>query len=107
MANVSSSKGKEKLLVRPETQEWGIFYKGKIIVISSNTIAEIIASPTHIMGYFEEELMMAWSHIFPLTPESRRNGYLPLSDPAWFNWHNPWWNFLTDRPSRKESQILG
>ena len=107
MANVTSSKGKEKPLVSPETQEWGIFYKGKIIVISSNTIVEIKATPTHIMGYFEEELMMAWSHIFPLTPESRRSGYLPLSDPAWFNWHNPWWNFLTDRPSRKESQILG
>ena len=47
------------------------------------------ATPTHIMGWFEEELLKAWSHIFPLTPESRRNGSLPLSDPAWFNWHNP------------------
>ena len=103
MANATSSKGKEKPLVSPETQEWGIYYKGKIIVISSTTIAEIKATPTHIMGWFEEELMKAWSHIFPLTPESRRNSSLPLSNPAWFNWHNPWWNFLTDRPSRKES----
>lgn len=35
------------------------------------------------------------------------NSYLPLSNPDWFNWHNPWWNFLSNRSSRKESQILG
>ena len=69
-------------MVSPETQEWGIYYKGKIIVILSTTIVEIKATPTHIIGWFEEELMKAWSHIFPLTPESRRNGSLPLSDPA-------------------------
>ena len=64
------------------TQEWGIYYKRKIIAISSTTIAEIKANPTHIMGWFEEDLMKAWSHIFPFTLESRRNGFLPLSDPA-------------------------
>ena len=70
MSKVASSKGKEKSMDSPETQEWGIFYKGKIIVISSITIAEIKATPTYIMGWFEEELMKAWSHIFSFTPES-------------------------------------
>lgn len=107
MAKATSSKEKEKSLESPKTQEWGIFYKGKIIVISKTTIAEIKATPTYIMGCFEEELMKAWSHIFLLAPESRMNDYLPLSDLAWFNWHNPWWNFLINKPSRKESQILG
>ena len=72
MSKVASSKGKEKPMESPKTQEWGIFYRGKIIVISSIIIAEIKVTPTHIMGWFEEELMKAWS-------------YLPLSDPTWFN----------------------
>ena len=107
MSKAASSKGKEKPMENPETQEWGNFYKRKIIVISSIIITEIKVTPTHIMDWFEEELMKAWSHIFLLTPKSWMNSYLPLLDPTWFNWHNPWWNFLLDKTSRKESQILG
>ena len=107
MSKAASSKEKEKPMESPETQEWGNFYKRKIIVISSIIIVEIKVTPTHIMDWFEEELMKAWSHIFLLTSKIWMNGYLTLSDPAWFNWHNLWWNFLSDKTSRKESQILG
>lgn len=55
----SSSKGKRKPLKISETQEWGIYYKEKIIVLSDITIREIKATPAHIMGWFEEELMKA------------------------------------------------
>ena len=59
------------------------------------------------MGWFNEDLMKAWKHLFPLTPISMELGSLPLTNPAWFNWENPWWNFLSDIPSRNESNILG
>lgn len=105
--NPTNTKGKEKPSSSQEPQEWGISYKNKIIKIERITINEIKATPTHTMGWFEEDLMKAWKHIFPLTPISRELGFLPLTDPAWFNWENPWWNFLSDIPSRKASNILG
>ena len=54
-----SSKGKRKPSKILETQQWGIYYKEKIIVLLDITIREIKATPTHIMGWFEEELMKA------------------------------------------------
>jgi hypothetical protein len=67
---------------------------------------QIKASPTVIWGWFDLEIRKAWSFIFPLTPESRANLFLPLTDPAWVEWSNPWWKFLTDVPLVVESRIL-
>ena len=99
--------GKGKPVLELEAQEWGMFYKGKVITLSKPTIEGIKAQPTHIMGWFETELMEVWANIFPLTPVSRIQGFLPLSDPTWGQWTNPWWVFLTDVPSREEREIFG
>ena len=52
-------KGKEKALKDPGNPRMGNYYKEKIIVLLDITIREIKATPTHIMGWFEEELMKA------------------------------------------------
>ena len=51
--------------------------------------------------------MQARKHIFPLTPESKRKGWLPLSDPVWMEWGCPWWIFSSDRPTKGEAQVFG
>lgn len=60
----------------------------------------------HDLGWFDLEEMKAWHLIFPLTLESRRLGYLPLSDPAWLEWENPWWIFPSDRLSVTEAKVF-
>ena len=69
-------------------------------------MAQVRASPTMIWGWFDLEEMKAWHLIFPLTLESRRLGYLPLSDPAWLEWENPWWIFPSDRLSVTEAKVF-
>ena len=45
------------------------------------------------------DLMQAWKNMFPLTETSKNLGYLPLKEEAWSLIPNPWWRFLTDRPT--------
>lgn len=42
----------------------------------------------------------------PLTLLSLRMGFFPLMDPAWQNWRNLWWVFLTDIPSPQEGRVF-
>ena len=49
-----------------------MFYRNKIIPLGDDTINMIRRDPTHIMGWFEKELMEAWLNIFPLTETSRQ-----------------------------------
>lgn len=69
-----------------QRQEWEIFQKGKIMTLSLEIMAQIRASPTMIWGWFDLEEMKAWSHIFHLTPKSRKMGYLSLLNPPWLEW---------------------
>ena len=75
--------------------------------LSPSTLEQIRSSPTMIRGWFDPNIMEAWSHIFPLTHKSKKKGFLHLVDPAWLEWENPWWRFPTDIPSREEGRILG
>lgn len=87
------------LTMNPSQEHWAMFYQNKIIPLGDNTINMIRRDPTHIMRWFEEELMEAWLNIFPLTETSRQLGSLPITDEAWILTPNPWWRFVTDRPA--------
>lgn len=78
----SKAKGKGKPALDQEAQEWGMFYKGKVIALSKPTIEGIKAQSTHIMGWLDMELMEVWANIFPLTPECKVRGSFLLSDLA-------------------------
>ena len=78
---------------------WAIWFQNRIVVISDEMIAQIRATPTEMLGWFEEELGQAWKHIFPITPSSIRTGNLALDHLAWNLTPNPWWKFLTDVPA--------
>lgn len=88
-------------------KEWVIKVQGKVVQLSNSMVEGIRTSPTKIIGWFNLDLMKAWKFIFPATQESIRDGSLPLSDPTWSNWPNPWWMFLTDRstPIKRSSPI--
>lgn len=58
--------------------QWAISLHGKIMLLSRSLIQQIQASPTMIWGWFDQEHLQAWSHIFPLTLESQNLGYLLL-----------------------------
>lgn len=75
-----------------------MWHRDRIIAIPYEVIAKIRASPTDTMGWFEEELQIAWRHLFPITPTSLRTRNLALDHPAWGLTPNPWWRFLTDTP---------
>ena len=51
--------------------------------------------------------MEAWKFIFPVTPVSIREGFLPLTDPVWMEWDHPWWIFPSDKPTKAEARIFG
>ena len=51
-----------------------------------------------IYGWTDKDLLNSWSFIFPLTEQSKRDGCLPLTHPAWHNTPNPWWRFSLDQP---------
>ena len=55
-----------KITLNPPQEHWAIFYQNKLIPMGDNTINMICRDPTHIMGWFEKELMEAWLNIFPL-----------------------------------------
>ena len=77
-------------------ENWGIFYKGKVISMSDETIRWIKQDPTKVWGWLEKDLMVVWKNLFPLTERSNLFGYLPLKDEAWITTLNPWWRLLTD-----------
>ncbi|KAF3950217.1 hypothetical protein CMV_023995 [Castanea mollissima] len=77
---------------------WAIWYKGRVVAIPEEFIAQIRAAVTETPGWFEEELKQAWKNIFPITPESISLADLPLEHKAWALTPNPWWSFLTDVP---------
>ena len=51
-----------------------------------------------MLGKAEEELCVAWKHLFPITPTSIMTGNLALDHLAWGTTPNPWWQFITDPP---------
>ena len=109
MANVQKGKGKGKQVrLTPELveQQWGILLKGKIMKIPQVILDHIRATPTAIMGWCDQELMNAWKFIFPLTKEIHRLGTISMADPAWQEWENPWWVFLTNLPYLKGEKTL-
>ena len=87
------------LTMNPSQEHWAMFYRNKIIPLGDDTINMIRRDPTHIMGWFEKELMEAWLNIFPLTETSRQLGSLLITDEVWILTPNPWWRFVTDRPA--------
>ena len=58
------------------------------MALSLGMLAQIRASPTMIWGWFDLDEMKAWKDIFPLPLESRKIGWLPLSDLVWMEWAN-------------------
>ncbi|KAK9997222.1 hypothetical protein SO802_021908 [Lithocarpus litseifolius] len=58
------------------------------------------------MGWFNTNLRKSWKFIFSLTKVSAKEGWLPLTDPAWGEAKNPWWQFLADAPTSMKDQIL-
>ena len=61
---------------------WVLWHKNKAIAIPNEVIAQIRATPTITLGWFDEELMAAWKHILPITPTSVRTGFVRLDHPA-------------------------
>ena len=100
------AKLKVTLMEASNAQQWAILRKGNILALSKGMLAQIKSNPTTIWGWFDKDEMKAWSHIFPLTPESQKLGCLPLADLAWMEWGNPWWIFPSNRPTIAETQIL-
>ena len=76
------------------------------MVLSLSIPAQIKGNPTMIWGWYDREEMQAWSHIFPVTLESLKQRFLPLTDPAWMEWDNPCWIFPSDKPTKAESKIF-
>ena len=86
--------------MRPIPQSgWAIWYQNRTMVILDEMIAQIRATPTEKLGWFEKELGRTWKHIFPITPSSIRTRNLVLNHPAWNLTPNLWWKFLTDVPA--------
>ena len=90
------------------TVGWAIWHRNKAVAIPNEMIAQIRATPTETLGWFKEELAIAWKHIFPIIPSSVVIVNLPLDHLAWAKTPNPWWKFLTDTPliSKKEAREL-
>nr|POE88491.1 hypothetical protein CFP56_53777 [Quercus suber] len=82
---------------------WAIWYCNKAIFIPDVVIAQIRVALTEALGRFEEDLEIAWKHIFSVTQNSINTGKLPLDHPAWGTTPNLWWSFLTDAPVISEA----
>lgn len=65
-------------------------------------LAKIHVNLTRVMGWFNNKLRKAWKNIFPLVEMSAREEGLDLSDWAWMEVRNPWWEFLMDTPLSEE-----
>jgi len=51
---------------------WAINFDSRVVEIPDVVIAKIRAKPTHVMGWFNKKLVIAWRNIFPLTADSAR-----------------------------------
>ena len=51
-----------------------------------------------IYEWTDKDLLNFWSFIFSLTEQSKRDGCLPVTHPAWHTTPNPWWRFTLERP---------
>lgn len=98
VVSVGSLLGLKLRNMNSTTERWAMFLKGKVIPIGDQMIDGIQRDPTDIMGWYEEEALVAWKNIFPLTEVSDWLGYLPMEDEAWVKTPNPYWHFLMDRP---------
>ena len=78
------------------SQCWAIKFQGEVLVIPNIVIDQIKTKPTEVWGWFDVNQKEAWKSIFPLTPGSQELGSLPITDPAWQLWLNPWWRFMMD-----------
>nr|POF14406.1 hypothetical protein CFP56_66316 [Quercus suber] len=61
---------------------WTIWYKNRVVAIPKEIIAQIRATPTETLGWFQEELRQAWKRLFPIALESISLGDLPLEHKA-------------------------
>lgn len=77
---------------------WAIWHRNKAIAILDEVIAQIRVASMDIVGWFNEDFIATWKHLFPITPTSVRMGNLPLDHPVWGTTPNPWWKFLTNAP---------
>ena len=91
---------------RSEQARVGNFPKGKNHGGLSKHAGTNKIKPTMIWGWYEPEEMQAWKLIFPLNPESKKKGWLPLSDPSWMEWECLWWIFPSDKPTKGEAKIF-
>ena len=55
-------------------ENWGIFYKGKVIPVDDTAIRWIKQDPTKVWGWFETDLMVAWKNLFPFNGEKQTIG---------------------------------
>lgn len=69
---------------------WAIWFRNKAIPILDEMIAQIRASPTDTMGWFDPDIKAAWQNPLPITPTSIKSGNLPLDHQAWVLTPNPW-----------------
>ena len=66
VASVGSLLGPKIRKMNSPTERWAIFLKGKVIPIRDKTIERIQRDLTDIMGWYEEEALVAWKKIFAL-----------------------------------------
>ncbi|KAK9988089.1 hypothetical protein SO802_028328 [Lithocarpus litseifolius] len=87
---------------------WAIRHMNQVIPIPEKIIAQIRASPTDTLGWFEEDLKAAWKNFFPITQASLRGGDLALEHPTWGLTPNQWWKFHSDIPliTEKNAEAL-
>lgn len=62
---------------------WVIWYKNRAVVISYEMIAQIKATLTDTLGWFEPGLSNAWKNLIPITLINIRIGNLALDHLAW------------------------
>ena len=70
VASVGSLLGPKIRKMNSPTERWAIFLNGKVIPIEDRMTEGIQRDPTDIMGWYEEEALVAWKNIFPLTEMS-------------------------------------
>ena len=61
----------------------------------------------HAWRYHHDFSLSENCPLFPLTPESKVKGWLPLTNSAWMEWACPWWIFPSDKPIKGEAQVFG
>ena len=77
---------------------WAIWINNHEMQFSHSMVDNIQWDTLTIYGWTDKDLLNSWSFNFPLTKQSKRDGYLPLTHPTWHTILNPWWRFTLDRP---------